>query len=222
MPSFKRIHDKAVKRAGGKAELAKLLPKASSARKLKAVSDDRYLSLISRRVFQAGLKHSLVDNKWPAFEEVFHGFDPRRVAAMHDEQLEQLMQDKRLIRHWPKLNSVPVNAAAINTIAKEAGSFGGWLAAWPATDIVGLWAEIGSRFKQMGGNSTPYFLRMAGKDTFIFTPDVVRALIGLGVVDKKPTGKRDMAKAQDAFNQWADETGLELGALSRTLALSVD
>ena len=34
---------------------------------LKAVSDDRYLSQMSLRIFRAGLKHSLVDAKWPAF-----------------------------------------------------------------------------------------------------------------------------------------------------------
>ena len=37
---------------------------------------------MSLRIFRAGLKHSLVDAKWPAFEEVFAGFEPARVVAM--------------------------------------------------------------------------------------------------------------------------------------------
>src|SRR5206468_1354843 len=58
------------------------LPQPRSASELKAVKDDRYLSQMSLRIFRAGLKHSLVDAKWPAFEEVFGGFEPRRIRAM--------------------------------------------------------------------------------------------------------------------------------------------
>ena len=53
-----------------------------SAEQLRAEGDDRYLSLMSLRIFRAGLKHSVVDARWPAFEEVFFGFDPARVVAM--------------------------------------------------------------------------------------------------------------------------------------------
>ncbi|MFP6758174.1 MAG: DNA-3-methyladenine glycosylase I, partial [Alphaproteobacteria bacterium] len=72
-----------------------------------------------------------------------------------------------------------------------------------------------------GGMSTPYFLRMIGKDTFVLTPDVANGLIAAEVVDRKPSGKRDLALVQAGFNQWAAETGMALCQLSRTLALSV-
>src|SRR6202048_1692544 len=62
---------------------------------LKALTDDRYLSQMSLRIFRAGLKHSLVDAKWPAFEEVFEGFEPRRVREMSDEALEALLGHRR-------------------------------------------------------------------------------------------------------------------------------
>ena len=97
---------------------------------LRAVADDRYLSLMSRRIFRAGLKHSLVDDRWPAFEEVFHGFALRRVRAMNDEETEALMNDRRLIRHWGKLKSVRSNAAAMQEIAEQQGGFGAYLAGW--------------------------------------------------------------------------------------------
>ena len=86
---------------------------------LAATPDDRYLSQMSLRIFRAGLKHSLVDAKWPAFEEVFAGFDPRRVRAMSDEAMEALLGDTRLIRHWGKLKSVRDNAAAMLAVAEE-------------------------------------------------------------------------------------------------------
>jgi 3-methyladenine DNA glycosylase Tag len=106
VPSFAAILDAARTRLGAVA-LEGRLPKPRSPAELKAVSDDRYLSQMSLRIFRAGLKHSLVDAKWPAFEEVFAGFEPRRVRAMSDEALEALLGDSRLIRHWGKLKSVP-------------------------------------------------------------------------------------------------------------------
>ena len=84
----------------GAAALEARLPAPKTAAQLTAVGDDRYLSQMSLRIFRAGLKHSLVDAKWPAFEAVFDGFDPRRVRAMSDEALEGLMGDARLIRNW--------------------------------------------------------------------------------------------------------------------------
>jgi 3-methyladenine DNA glycosylase Tag len=106
------------------------------------VTDDRYLSQMSLRIFRAGLKHSLVDAKWPAFEEVFQAFEPHRVRAMSDEALEALLADTRLIRHWGKLKSVRDNAAAMIAIAEEHGSFGAWLANWPEPKIVELWEAL--------------------------------------------------------------------------------
>ena len=221
MESFERFRGRAVARVGGAEALAGLLPKPASARELRECGDDRYLSMMSLRVFSAGLKLSMVEAKWPAFEEVFFGFDPRKVAAMPEPDVEATMTDRRLIRHWPKLSSVPANARATLAVAGEAGGVGAWLADWPGDDTVGLWAEIGKRFRQMGGRSAPWFLRMAGKDTFMLSPDVVRALLEAGAVDRAPSGKRDLARVQAAFNAWAAESGAPLCAISRTLALAM-
>ena len=166
----------------GAAALDTRLPTPKTAEQLKATPDDRYLSQMSLRVFRAGLRHSVVDAKWPAFEEVFHGFDLRRVRAMSDEALEGLLGNARLIRHWGKLKSVRDNAAAMLALAQEHKSFGAWLAGWPGEDTVGLWEALAKTFSQMGGNSGPSFLRMVGKDTFILTPSVTGALKHWGAV----------------------------------------
>ena len=144
-PPFSPILDAARTRLGA-AALEARLPQPRSAAELKAVPDDRYLSQMSLRIFRAGLKNSIVDAKWPAFEEVFRGFEPRRVRAMSDEAMEALLGDARLIRHWGKLKSVRDNAAAMITVAEEHGSFGAWLADWPATRIVELWEALAKRF----------------------------------------------------------------------------
>jgi 3-methyladenine DNA glycosylase Tag len=221
MAAFDKVLEAARRRVGD-AELRARMPEVSTPEALLAVADDRYLSLMSRRIFRAGLKHSLVDARWPAFEEVFRGFDLRRVQAMNDEETEALMNDRRLIRHWGKIKSVRSNAAAMQEIAGQHGSFGAYLAGWPGTDTVGLWGDLAKRFQQMGGNSGPYFLRMAGKDTFVLTTSVIAGLNHWKAFADEPKTKADRAKVQAAFNGWAGETGLPLAHLSMTLALSVD
>ena len=220
-PSFAPILEAAQTRLGA-APLEARLTKPRSAAELKALTDDRYLSQMELRIFRAGLKHSLVDAKWPAFEEVFEKFEPRRVRAMSDEALEALLGDRRLIRHWGKLKSVRDNAAAMIEVAEEHGSFGSWLADWPGTDIVGLWEALAKRFSQMGGNSGPSFLRMVGKDTFVLTHSVTAALKRWGAVDAPPKNRKDRAAVQSRFNAWATETGRPLCQLSLVLAASVD
>ncbi len=221
MTPFQPILEAAQARAGGAAALEARLPRPKTPAELRGVADDRYLSLISLRVFRAGLRHAMVDAKWPAFEEAFQGFEPRRLRMLSDEDLDLLLTDKRLIRHGAKIHAVRANAAALHEIAGEAGSFGAYLAEWPGGDVVGLWDDLAQRLRQMGGNSGPYFLRMAGKDSFLLSGDVGRALQAQGVVDRPPKGKGDRRKAQAAFNDWAAETGRPLSQLSMILALSL-
>jgi len=206
----------------GTTALEARLTQPRSVAELRAQTDDRYLSQMELRIFRAGLKHSLVDAKWPAFEEVFERFEPRRVRAMTDEALEALLGDRRLIRHWGKLKSVRDNAAAMIEVAEEKGSFGGWLADWPGSDIVGLWEALAKQFSQMGGNSGPSFLRMVGKDTFVLTHSVTAALKRWAGVDTPPKNRRDRAAVQSHFNAWAEETGRPLCQLSLILAASVE
>ena len=209
-------------RFGGLAELEARLPQPRSAEALRALGDDRYLSLIALRVFRAGLKHSLVDAKWPAFEEAFFAFDPHKVVLMGAEHLERLMQDSRLIRHLGKLKSVPRNAQFVLDVARERGSFGQLIADWPSSDIVGLWKYLAKHGSQLGGLSAPRLLRMIGKDTFIPTDDLVAALKAQGIVDKAPTSQKELASVQAAFNQWQAESGRPLCQLSVMLAHTVN
>ena len=109
VPPFAPILDAARTRHGA-AGLEARLPTPKTPAELAATPDDRYLSEMSRRVFRAGLKHGLVDSKWPAFEEVFRCFEPRRVRAMSDEAMEGLLGDARLIRHWGKFSVNRVSA----------------------------------------------------------------------------------------------------------------
>ncbi|GFM79625.1 3-methyladenine DNA glycosylase [Pseudomonas cichorii] len=222
MHDYKWLNEYCLNRFGSAKALEALLPVPHTPKQLMAFGDDRYLSTMALRVFRAGLKHSLVDAKWPAFEEVFFRFDPEKVVLMGADHLERLMQDTRIIRHLGKLKSVPRNAQLILDIAQEHGSFAKFIAQWPVDDITGLWQYLARHGNQMGGLSAPRFLRMVGKDTFIPSQDVVAALNAQNIVDKVPTSKRDQAIVQDAFNQWHAESGRPMCQLSAMLAFTVN
>ncbi|SIQ12539.1 DNA-3-methyladenine glycosylase I [Marinobacterium stanieri] len=192
-----------------------------SAQELAAIPDDRIFSVMMRRIFRAGLKHSLVDSKWPAFEEAFYRFNPEAVQEMSDEMLEELMHNERIIRHFGKIKSTRENAMMMVDLAQEYGSVARMIAEWPEEDIIGLWSLLKKRGKQLGGNSGAYFLRMLGKDTFMLTDDVVVALKAQGVIEKKPTAQRDLKLVQQAFNDLREQSGRPLCQISRLLAFSV-
>ncbi|MCX8102667.1 MAG: DNA-3-methyladenine glycosylase I [Geminicoccaceae bacterium] len=219
--AFAAIEEAALARHGRAAIEARLVQPRSQA-ELRALGEDRYLSAMSLRIFRAGLRHALVDAKWPAFEEVFAGFDPELCARLSDERIEELLADRRLVRNLPKLRAVRANARAILDLRAQVGGIGAWIADWPSGEIVALWDELARRFEQLGGNSAPQFLRMVGKDTFLPTDAVVRALLHWGVLDRPPTTGALRAAMQAAFAGWQRETGRPLCQLSQILAMSVD
>ncbi|BFM12040.1 DNA-3-methyladenine glycosylase I [Simiduia litorea] len=221
MRSFEEINAIAELHKGGSRAVAALMPELRSRAALAQLGDDRFLSELARRVFRAGLKHAMVDAKWPAFEQAFWGFDPEKVQLMSDEQLERLASNPAIIRHLGKIRSVRANAVMVTQTAKLHGSFGRFIAEWPSDDIIGLWAWLKKQGNQLGGHSGARFLRMVGKDTFILTDDVVAALKHDGIVSKMPTAKKDLVRVQEAFNLWQLESGLPLAFISKTLSLTV-
>lgn len=216
--SFNELYGQAVLRKGSEAAVESSLPTIKSPAVLGKLPDSYYLSELSRRVFRAGLKHAMVDAKWPAFEQAFHGFDPVRVAYMSDDELEALMSNAAIIRHLGKIKSVRNNAQMVLDIAKQHGSFALWIAAWPTDNIVALWTVLKKQGTQLGGQSGARFLRMVGKDTFLLTDDVNSILIREGVVDKNPTSQKDLRKIQDAFNHWHQQCRRSLSEISRIIS----
>lgn len=222
MDEFAEIEAQAAGRKGGAEALEALLPSCKSADELASIPDDRFLSEMTKRIFQAGFVWRVVEQRWPAFEAAFDGFQPGPVAMLDDEALDAMMSNTGLIRNYKKLESARRNAAFVQEVAREHGSFGRFVADWPVEDIIGLWQLLKKRATRLGGSSGPYMLRFMGKDTFILSNDVVKALIGQGVVDKEPTSQKALQAVQAAFNQWRGQSGRPLCQLSRILACSVD
>jgi len=224
MRRFADILALAAKRQGGAPALEKILaPTASrSPAEIAVIPDDRILAEMTRRIFSAGFSSKVVDEKWPAFETGFEGFDPNACAFMSEEQFDKLMQDRGIVRNGAKIRSVQINAQFLLDLKAEYGSSARFFADWPDADYAGLLDVLKKRASHLGGDAAGRFLRAIGKPAFIATPDVVAALIREGVVARSPSSKRDLAAVQAAFNQWSNESGRDLTAISRILAMSVE
>ena len=221
MRSFAEIFDIASERKGGASELEALLEPAMSDQEIANVPDDRWLAKMAQCIFNAGFNWKVVEAKWPGFEEAFEGFQPGRVAMFNDDDLARLVSDERIVRHGGKIRSVQDNAIFVCEVVKEHGSFGKFIADWPASDYVGLLDALKKRGSRLGGNTGQYFLRFSGKDSFILSADVTARLVAENVIDKPATSKKAMQQVQDAFNQWSEESGRGLKEISRVLAMSI-
>jgi 3-methyladenine DNA glycosylase Tag len=222
MTSFKTIRARAARRKGGEAGLAALLPKAAGPKALAKLADDRVLAEMTKRIFSAGFVWSVIEAKWPGFEAAFLEFAPKRLLAQPDEFWENLTGDARIVRNPQKIMAVRANARFVADIGEEHGSFGKFLAQWPAEDQVGLLDLLARRGARLGGHTGQYFLRFIGKDGFVTSRDVAACLRDAGLdIAENPSSKKDLRKIQDQFNAWARETGLPYTHLSRICAMSI-
>lgn len=71
--------------------------------------------------FQAGLSWLTILAKRPAFRAAFVGFDPDRVAAFGDADLEALMANPAIVRNRAKIEAARANARAVLTLRDHGG-----------------------------------------------------------------------------------------------------
>jgi len=76
---------------------------------------------------QAGLSWITVLRKREAYREAFLGFDPGRVAAMTDADLETVLQNPGIVRNRLKVFSARENGRAVLAVQREFGSFDTYL-----------------------------------------------------------------------------------------------
>lgn len=123
---------------------------------------DDYLEIMTKSVFQSGMSWKVVEKKWPGIRDAFHGFDVYRVAGLDGADIDELMEDKRVIRNFRKLNAIVYNAKKMIELDKEYGSFRAYLR---SHDGFGATLDaIRSDFKFLGPTGIYAFLYIVGED----------------------------------------------------------
>lgn len=221
MRSYDDILAISAERKGGFGAVLDGIDPPKSDAELVAIPDDRWLSNMTRGVFQAGFSWKVIAAKWDGFEAAFKGFDVDKCAMMDDAWFDALLADTGIVRNGAKIRAAQENAAFVQETSSVSGGFGRFVADWPTDDFIGLLAHLKTHGSRLGGTTGQYLLRMAGKESFILSRDVISRLIAEGVIDKPPTSKRAMEQVQMAFNTWREQSGQPFNTISRVLAQSI-
>ena len=97
------------------------------------VHDDRiHFEFLVLEGAQAGLSWSTILKRREGYRNAFSGFDPRKVAAYSEKDIQKLLQDEGIIRNNLKIRSAVNNAARFMEVQKEFGSFDAFL--WAFVD----------------------------------------------------------------------------------------
>ena len=72
---------------------------------------------------QAGLSWMTILRRREGYLKAFEGFDPGVVARFDEKKIEELLEDKGIIRNRSKVSCAVANARAFVEIQKELGSF---------------------------------------------------------------------------------------------------
>ncbi len=99
--------------------------------------DDAYLfEMLLLEMFQAGLSWECVLNKREDFRKSFDNFDVRKIVTYSETKIEELLQNKKIIRNRRKIESAIKNAQIFIEIQKEFGTFKTYLETFTNGEII--------------------------------------------------------------------------------------
>jgi DNA-3-methyladenine glycosylase I len=89
--------------------------------------DQRLFEKLCLEGFQSGLSWITILRKRPRFREVFHDFDPARVARLGARDVARLLKDPGIVRHRGKIEATIGNARALEQLLEVEPSFAGYI-----------------------------------------------------------------------------------------------
>jgi DNA-3-methyladenine glycosylase I len=108
------------------------------------IHDDRLLfEFLILEGAQAGLSWSTILHKRENFRKAFDNFDYNKIEKFTEPKVEELMNNKGIIRNRRKIEAVIVNAKAFLQVQKEFGSFDKYI--WKFVN----YKRIDNKFKEL-------------------------------------------------------------------------
>ena len=120
-----------------------------------------YFEVMTRAVFQAGVKWAQIAEHWEAYREAFAGFDPTIVATYDDLDVERVLATPGILRMPRKVRATIDNARALLETQKEFGALTAYLRGFDS--YVALAKDFKKRFTFMGDMNVWYFLFRVGE-----------------------------------------------------------
>lgn len=106
-------------------------------------NDQHLFEMLILEGAQAGLSWETILKRRESYRKAFHKFNPKKVAAMTDNELNDLLQDEGIIRNRLKVFGSRQNAKVFIEIQKKFGSFDKYV--WGFVDhhpIVNHWKQF--------------------------------------------------------------------------------
>ena len=100
-------------------------------------TNDKYLfEMLILESFQAGLSWECILNKRLSFKEAYDNFDIEKVINYDDKKIDELLQNKGIIRNKLKIKMSINNAKIFKEIQTEFGSFSNYLNSFTKGKII--------------------------------------------------------------------------------------
>ena len=93
----------------------------------KPKNDDEFLGQISKIIFVAGFRYSIVEERWPLIKMAFYNFNINKLSKFDEKQINKIMKAKGMIKNRGKIEAIIENAKKCKVIQKEHGSVLKWI-----------------------------------------------------------------------------------------------
>lgn len=94
--------------------------------------DQKQFEFLVLESAQAGLSWSTILKKRTGYRDAFANFDPQKVAQFDEQKVQQLVNNKEIVRNELKIRAAINNAQKFIEIQKEVGSFSKYI--WDFVD----------------------------------------------------------------------------------------
>ena len=99
--------------------------------------DDKYLfEMLILESFQAGLSWECILNKREAFRKAFDNFDYKKIVNYKESKIQELLNNKDIVRNKLKINAAINNAKVFIEIQKEYQSFDKYIWSFTNNQII--------------------------------------------------------------------------------------
>lgn len=128
---------------------------------IRPASPADYLRVMTRAVFQAGVKWKQIADHWDTYEVAFANFDLMRVSLLDDLDVDTILETPGILRMRRKVLATIANAKALLAIENEFGGIDGYLRSFERYPE--LVKDFKKRFAFMGEMNVWYFLFRIGR-----------------------------------------------------------
>lgn len=141
--------------------------------------DDKYLfEMLILESFQAGLSWECVLNKRKFFKECYDNFDIDKISLYDESKINELLQNKNIIRNKLKIKASIENAKIFKNIVNEYGSFYNYLKIFTKGNI---FYEVNLTSSDLSDNISKDLIKKGMK--FVGTTIIYSYLQAIGVIN---------------------------------------